>query len=42
MGVPDPAFRGSSSTNKEASYGLGFLVVLLPGLTVGALGEGRG
>lgn len=29
MGLPDPGLSSSSSTNKEASYGLGFLVVLL-------------
>lgn len=34
MGLADPALTSSSSTNKEASYGLGFLVVLLPGLSI--------
>lgn len=34
MGLPDPGLSSSSSTNKEASYGLGFLVVLLPGLSI--------
>lgn len=33
-GRPDPALSSSSSTNKEASCGLGFLVVLLPGLSI--------
>lgn len=34
MELPDPALSSSSSTNKAASYGLGFLVVLLPGLSI--------
>lgn len=34
MRLHHPALSNSSGTNKEASYGLGFLVVLLPGLTI--------